>query len=244
MKPLILHGHHTGPNPYKVQLVLENLNLPYEYRLWVLGDGKRGVKSAEFLKINENGRVPALEDPNTGVTSWESQAVINYLLRVYDKSHTLSPGPSVSEQDRVDYDKWTAFLTTTFGPMMGTHPLPVSRPNIDRLTSSGQRNWYVNYSATANPDAAKRYEQQCLRCFDVLEGQLSKTDGKSILPSGFSAVDCHFWPWLRQYEFAQLDVSKYPLFQKWFKGIGERPEVKKIDEFVAREKEKQSITTV
>ncbi|KAI4248155.1 MAG: hypothetical protein L6R42_009408 [Xanthoria sp. 1 TBL-2021] len=226
MKPLILHGHHTGPNPYKVNLVLEYLKLPYDYKLWVLGDGPKGVKSAEFLKINENGRVPALEDPNTGVVSWESQAVINYLLRVYDKSHTLSPGPDASEQDRVDYDKWTAFLTTTFGPMMG------------------QRNWYINFNATDNPDAKKRYEEQCLRCFDVLEGQLAKSDGKSVLPGGFSAVDCHFWPWLRQFDYAQLDVSMYTFFQKWFKGIGERPEVKKIDELVAKEKEKQGIKSM
>ncbi|KAL8806871.1 MAG: hypothetical protein Q9223_004714 [Gallowayella weberi] len=226
MKPLLLHGHHTGPNPYKVQLVCENLNLPYDLKLWVLGDGEKGVKSADLLKLNENGRVPVLEDPNTGVTSWESQAVINYLLRVYDQSHILSPGPDASEQERVDYEKWTAFLTTTFGPMMG------------------QRNWFVNYHTVDNPDARKRYGEQCLRCFDVLEGQLAKSDGKSILPTGFSAVDCHFWPWLRQYEFAQLDVSKYPLFQKWFKEIGARPEIKKIDERIAKEKEAQGITAL
>ncbi|KAL9629594.1 MAG: hypothetical protein Q9204_005183, partial [Flavoplaca sp. TL-2023a] len=119
MKPLILHGHYGGPNPYKINLILENLNLPYEEKFWVLGEGSKGVKGPEFLKINENGRVPALEDPNTGIVSWESQAVINYLLRVYDKSYTLCPGPDASEQDRVDYDKWIAFLITTFAPMMG-----------------------------------------------------------------------------------------------------------------------------
>ncbi|KAI4241405.1 MAG: hypothetical protein L6R40_004581 [Gallowayella cf. fulva] len=226
MKPLILHGHHTGPNPYKVQLILENLKLPYELKIWVLGDGEKGLKSPEFLKINENGRVPALEDPNTGVLSWESQAVINYLLRVYDKSHTLSPGPNASEQERVNYDKWTSFLITTFGPMFG------------------QRNWYVRFNAVDNPDARKRYGEQCLRCFDVLEGQLEKTGGKSILPGGFSAVDCHFWPWLRQYPYAELDVSKYAWFQKWFKEIEARPEVEKIDDYNARMKEEQGITSM
>ncbi|KAL8653113.1 MAG: hypothetical protein Q9226_003978 [Calogaya cf. arnoldii] len=226
MKPLILHGHHTGPNPYKINLILENLALPYTEKLWVLGSGPNGVKSAEFLEISENGRVPALEDPNTGVVAWESQAVINYLLRVYDKSHTLSPGPEASEQERVDYDKWTAFLVTTFGPMMG------------------QRNWYVNYNETDNPDAKKRYEEQCLRCFEVLEGQLKKSGGKSVLPSGFSAVDCHFWPWLRQYDYAKLDVSRFEYFTRWFRGVGERAEVKKIDEYIAKEKERQGITSM
>jgi glutathione S-transferase len=35
--------------------------------------------------------VPALEDPNTGVVSWESGACMNYLRRVYDKSNLLGP---------------------------------------------------------------------------------------------------------------------------------------------------------
>ncbi|KAL8979951.1 MAG: hypothetical protein Q9205_004838 [Flavoplaca limonia] len=219
MKPLILHGHHAGPNPYKINLILENLNLPYEEKFWVLGEDSKGVKGPEFLKINENGRVPALEDPNTGIVSWESQAVINYLLRVYDKSYTLCPGPDASEQDRVDYDKWTAFLITTFAPMMG------------------QRNWYVHFNTIDNPDAKKRYEEQTLRCFGVLEGQLAKTGGKSILPSGFSAVDCHFWPWLRGYGLAQLDISAFEFCGRWIREIGKRPEVKRIDEFLAKAKE-------
>ncbi|KAL8672059.1 MAG: hypothetical protein Q9168_003454 [Polycauliona sp. 1 TL-2023] len=231
MKPLILHGHHTGPNPYKINLVLENLQLPYSETLWVVfggggdnNDSSKSVKSPAFLQqINENGRVPALEDPNTGVVAWESHAVINYLLRVYDTSHTLSPGPAASEQDRVDYDKWTAFLITTFGPMMG------------------QRNWYVHFNATDNPDAKTRYREQCMRCFEVLEGQLAKSGGKSILPWGFSAVDCHFWPWMRQVDYAQLDVEEYKYFLKWFRGVGEREEVKRIDELLIEEKEKQGI---
>lgn len=75
------------------------------------------VIGPDFLKINQNGRVPALEDPNTGVVSWESGAVLNYLLRVYDKKNIL--GPKDSEQDRVDFDKWIYFLVSTLGPMMG-----------------------------------------------------------------------------------------------------------------------------
>jgi len=81
-------------------------------------DAKGGVKSPEFLRINENGRVPALEDPNTPVTSWESGACVNYLVRVYDKQNQLGPRGN-SEQDHVDYDKWIFFLATTLGPMVG-----------------------------------------------------------------------------------------------------------------------------
>lgn len=118
IKPLVLHAHGTGPNPYKAAIAMELLGLPYEVKLWQFGDASNGVKGPEFLKINENGRVPAIEDPNTGVVSWESGACINYLVRVYDKQHKLGPRGD-DEQSKVDFDKWIFFLVSTLGPMMG-----------------------------------------------------------------------------------------------------------------------------
>lgn len=218
LKPLTLHAHTTGPNPYKVAITLELLSLPYETRLWEYGDDPtKGFKGKTFLAINENGRVPALEDPNTGVVSWESGAIINYLLRNYDKNNLLGPRGK-SEQDIVDFDKWTFFLVTTLGPMMG------------------QTNWYRHYNPTKNEDALQRYTAQSLRTYDVLEGQLKKTDGKSILPGGFSAVDAHFYPWIHQYGYAGLSLDKYPLIKKWYESVAEMKEVKQAYEKVPKGK--------
>lgn len=125
LKPLILHAHATGPNPIKVAIVLELLSLPYTVKMWDFGDDpNKGVKGAAFLKINENGRVPALEDRNTGVVSWESGAVINYLRRQYDADgKKVGPhardGGAPDAQDVVDFEKWEYFLLTTLGPMTG-----------------------------------------------------------------------------------------------------------------------------
>lgn len=125
VKPLVLHAHASGPNPIKVAIVLELLSLPYEVKMWDFGDDPaKGVKGAAFLKINENGRVPALEDPNTGVVSWESGACINYVRRQYDgDGKKLGPyakdGSAPNLQDVVDYEKWEYFLLTTLGPMTG-----------------------------------------------------------------------------------------------------------------------------
>lgn len=119
MQHLILHAHATGPNPIKIAIALEALLLPYTVQHWEFGDNPQsGVKGEAFLRINENGRVPALEDPNTGVVSWESGACMNYIRRVYDKKNLLGPVGD-SEQDRVDFEKWEYFLLSTLGPMTG-----------------------------------------------------------------------------------------------------------------------------
>lgn len=119
LKPLLLHAHSSGPNPVKVAMALEALHVPYKVKQWEFGaDPEKGVKGAKFLQINENGRVPALEDPNTGVVSWESGACINYVRRVYDTGNAIGPSGN-SAQDLVDFEKWEYFLLSTLGPMMG-----------------------------------------------------------------------------------------------------------------------------
>jgi glutathione S-transferase len=47
------------------------------------------MKKAPYVLINPNGRVPAIEDPNTGITLWESGATIEYLIETYDPQHKI-----------------------------------------------------------------------------------------------------------------------------------------------------------
>ncbi|KAL4963787.1 glutathione S-transferase family protein [Aspergillus stella-maris] len=212
LNPLALHAHTTGPNPFKVALVLESLSIPYTVKLWTFDSDDHGVKGPRFLSINPNGRVPALQDPNTEITSWESMACINYLLRVYDRDHKLSAlDGSMDLKRAVQIDSWTSFLITTLGPMMG------------------QCNWFRHYNAVKNDDAYGRYQAQAYRCFGVLEGQLRSHgagEGGWILEGAEpSVVDWHFEPWVRQFEFAGLDLREYPLVKAWLDRVQTRPEV-------------------
>ena len=119
MKSILLHGHVSSPNPLKVAIALEYLGVPYEVKIWdISGDPHRGVKGEDFNKISPNGRVPVIEDPNTGVKVWESGAIINYLKRQYDSSNVLGPRGS-SLKDQADLEKWEHLLVSTVGPMSG-----------------------------------------------------------------------------------------------------------------------------
>ncbi|EWZ83312.1 hypothetical protein FOQG_11826 [Fusarium oxysporum f. sp. raphani 54005] len=213
IKPLILHAHTTGPNPFKVAILLEALNIPYAVKLWQFGDAPNGVKGERFLKINPNGRVPALEDPNTNVTSWESLACMNYILRVYDTENKFGARQEAGEQGRADVDAWTSFLVSTLGPFLG------------------QCNWFRHYNNVKNENAYERYQAQAYRCFGVLEEQLKKHGGDWILAGDRpNVVDFHFEPWMRQYEYAGLSLNDYPKVKAWLDRVQALPEVKRAYE--------------
>ncbi|SPJ74171.1 related to Glutathione S-transferase II [Fusarium torulosum] len=215
IKPLILHAHLTGPNPFKVAILLEALNLPYNVKLWEFGEGSNGVKGPNFLAINPNGRVPALEDPNHNVTSWESMACVNYIVRVYDTENKFGPREGTGEQGRVDVDKWVSFLISTMGPMMG------------------QCNWFRHYHNVKNDDAYERYKAQALRCFGVLEEQLKSHSGDWILAGeNPNVVDFHFEPWMRQYAHAGLTLDEYPKIKAWLDRVQALPIVTRAYEKV------------
>ncbi|KAJ8125869.1 hypothetical protein O1611_g7768 [Lasiodiplodia mahajangana] len=86
LKPITVWGHTIGPNPLKVRMILEELGLPYDFKILEFNE----IKGEAFLKLNPNGRVPAIEDPNTGLTLWESGPIIEYLVEQYDKDHKIS----------------------------------------------------------------------------------------------------------------------------------------------------------
>jgi glutathione S-transferase len=126
MKPLVLHSFATSPNPLKIAIALELLRLPYQVEIWEFGsDPTTGVKGAKFAPLSENGRVPVLEDPNTGVVAWESGAVMNYIRRQYDKDEKVlglggkTKNGVITEQDRVDMEKYELLLLTTVAPFSG-----------------------------------------------------------------------------------------------------------------------------
>ena len=71
IKPIKLYGQ-GGLNPSKVRILLEELEIPFEGMPVKLAD----VKKPEYLAFNPNGRIPAIYDPNTDITLWESGAIM------------------------------------------------------------------------------------------------------------------------------------------------------------------------
>lgn len=66
-KPIILYSTARGPVPWRVAIILEELKLPYESRYLETSE----MNSEAFKALNPNSKVPAIEDPNTGIVLFE-----------------------------------------------------------------------------------------------------------------------------------------------------------------------------
>ena len=75
------------PNGWKISIALEELGLPYTTKLLTLS--KLEQKEDWFLKINPNGRIPAIVDHDAGdLAVFESGAILIYLA---EKTGKLLP---------------------------------------------------------------------------------------------------------------------------------------------------------
>ena len=70
IKPITVWSLGYSPNPWKVILILEELDLPFEKKYVDMAT----VKQEPHISLNPNGRVPTIEDPNTGITLWEASS--------------------------------------------------------------------------------------------------------------------------------------------------------------------------
>ena len=101
-----------GPNPWKVAIILEELGVPYQSEF--LDFAK--IKQEPYISVNPNGRVPAIEDPNTGIVLWETGAIIDYVLETYDKDNSLQ---YTNPQEKWDQRAWADFQKSGQGPYFG-----------------------------------------------------------------------------------------------------------------------------
>ena len=176
MKTITLWGQ-GGPNPPKVAIVLEELGLPYKVIPIPLSD----VKNPDYIAINPNGRIPAIHDPNTNITLWESGAIIDYVIERYDTKRLLGFPPGTAESYHAK--QWLYFQVSGQGPYYG------------------QAAWFKRYHSESLPSAIERYTKEVNRVSAVLDGHLAQQKGKledSAISDG---------PWLVGNKFSYADIA-------------------------------------
>jgi GST-like protein len=187
------------PNGHKVSIVLEELGLPY--RVHALSFDKKEQKSEDFLKINPNGRIPAIVDRANGdFAVFESGAILIYLAELSGKLLPKDPkGRSVVLQ-------WLMFQMGGIGPMQG------------------QANVFFRYFPEKLQGAIDRYQHETRRLYEVLDTRLQAVE---FLAGEYSIADIATFPWVRGHEWSGVEVEGLSALQRWIATMEARPAVQR-----------------
>jgi GST-like protein len=163
------------PNGVKASIMLEETGLPYEAHL--VDFNTNDQKSAEFLSLNPNGKIPAILDPNgpngRPLPLFESGAILIYLA---DKTGKLMPS---DPNERYETIQWVMFQMGGIGPMFG------------------QVGFFHRFAGKDFEDKRPRdrYVAESKRLLGVLDTHLA--DKQWIMGEQYTIADIATFPWVR-----------------------------------------------
>jgi GST-like protein len=184
------------PNGYKVAIALEELELPYT--LHVLDLVKREQKQGWYLRINPNGRIPAIvvDDGPDRFPVFESGAILIYLA---EKTGRLLPTDRFRRSEVI---QWLMFQMAGLGP------------------NQGQAHAFVHYFPEKIPSVVNRFLNESRRLYEILNNRLAD---REYLCEDFSIADIATWPWVRRYDWPGIDISGLDHLSRWMKTMASRP---------------------
>jgi GSH-dependent disulfide-bond oxidoreductase len=185
-----------SPNPTKVALFLEEAGLAYEP---IAVDTRMGDQfKPEYLAVNPNGKVPAIDDD--GVKVFDSNAILLYLA---EKTGKFLPPNTPAH--RAELLSWLMFVATGVGPFFG------------------QAVHFKHFAPEMVDYAHNRYQFEAQRHLFVLNDRLA--DRQYMVGDSYSIVDMDVWGWARLATFVLGDdaFARSPHVKRLLDEVSARP---------------------
>jgi GST-like protein len=204
----------STPNGYKVSIMLEAIQTPYEIIPMSLGNKEQ--KQPWFLKLNPNGRIPVLVDSTENdFVVFESGAILLYLAEQHSQ---LLPQ---DKKRRSTVIQWLMFQMGGLGPMQG------------------QANVFNRYAPEKIPYAQERYTKETRRLYEVMNHQLEM---REYIAADYSIADIALFPWVHRHEWSMVSLDGLDNLNRWFKEMSSKSEVidgmSKTDSACKKEKDR------
>jgi GST-like protein len=194
----------STPNGRKVSIMLEECGLPYKVHKINIGTNAEQF-TPEYLKINPNGKIPSIVDPDgpdgKPYAMMESGAILIYLAA---KTGKLLPK---SVRGKYDALQWLMFQMGGVGPMFG------------------QAHHFMRAKKDEIPYGSQRYGNEAKRLYGVMDRQLENNE---FLAGGqYTVADIATYPWVARHEWHRTDLREFPHVKRWYEAVGTRPAVMK-----------------
>ncbi|CAK9441153.1 uncharacterized protein LODBEIA_P50220 [Lodderomyces beijingensis] len=214
LSPIKLYTAPT-PNGFKISVFLEVLGLEYDTQ--VIDISKNESKEDWFVKLNPNGRIPTIVDPNfknapteQGLVLSQTGAILQYLADTYDKEHKHSyPFGSAEYYKTLEY---LIFQVSENGPIQG------------------QANHFIIYAKEKVPYGVDRYTNDTKRIYGVYEDILSRNKengSKFLVGDRYTVADFALYGWAYRLARIDIDIHDWPLLGQWFDQLSKLPGVEK-----------------
>ena len=181
-------------NSYKLRILLSLLKVPHEVVIIDLKNQQH--KSAEFLKINPRGEVPALEDG--GKVIWDSAACLAYIARKHGGEQWLPSDPA----GLAEVMQWVALAATELqcGLQYARRGVVMGRWTLGTL-GDGQKFGRV--------------------ALDVCEAHLKNNDWLACGRPTIAEPAC--FPYIETAPEAKVALEEYPAVVKWMERCKQLP---------------------
>jgi glutathione S-transferase len=178
----------------RVLWMVGELGIPYEQKDWLPRAPE--TRTAEFLALNPNARVPVIDDG--GFILSESMAINLYLA----KKHRSPLYPSNPQHEALAW-QWSLWETD----------------RLDRQIVNYCRHTKDLPAAERKAEIAEAAWKEAVPALDALEAALKKSDW--LAGPAFSVADLNVASAL--YRALTLDLAKWPRLSAWFHRCWERP---------------------
>jgi len=186
-----LYGLEISGNTYKAKLLLNLLNVKYEFV--PLDIKNKQHKSEAFLKLNPRGEFPVLKDNR--FVFWDSQAILIYLARQYgaQKNNHWYPDNST------DIAHITQWLTVANGEIFQT---------------LGKARSMLKFGYVGDIGLAQKQGGEILHWIDQ---HLNKRNWLATEQPSIADIACY--PYIALCEEGDISLNTYPSIHRWFKRI-------------------------
>lgn len=189
----------SSPNGFKATIALEELALPYRLHHVRVDAGEH--QQPDFLALNPHGRIPVITDDDTGITLFESAAILLYLA---EKTGKLLPQAPAARWEAI---KWLQFHSSSVGPIIG------------------QRVHFELFAEEKHPAAIARYRRLTEDVFAVLDGHLARHPW--LAGDDYSIADIAHFGWTHIARIIDFDFSQHRHMSAWHERMAQRPAVRR-----------------
>ena len=227
----MIYLHYFPSNASMIpHILLEELGVPFEL---VLVDRTQNLhKSADYLKLNPNGKIPTLVQTSPGqpdLVLYESAAIC---LHLSDTHPQAALAPAVGSPARAHCYKWLLWLSNTFQPdiMMYFYPeryVISSDPQVVKEVSQQAEARIGGHLAQLDSELAR--VTQAVKHPVVQPGKESNASGPWLLGTQFSILDPYLFTlcrWTRN--FTARPARSYPQLGPYLQRMLARPSVQRV----------------